>query len=128
MTVGRRRARPATYRTPVQPANFGTWTRPGMTLRPVHDGNLDSSPSAESEQKAGVMDGQVAIVTGGTGDIGRGGGRALTKAGATVVALDLDTSRAGGAGRGLAGGVTDPPAGPGAGDQGGGGIGGGQNP
>jgi NAD(P)-dependent dehydrogenase (short-subunit alcohol dehydrogenase family) len=81
-----------------------------MTLRPVHDGNLDSSPSAESEQKAGVMDGQVAIVTGGTGDIGRGVCRALTKAGATVVALDLDTSRAEGAARVLECDVTDPAA------------------
>src|SRR5439155_17613312 len=110
MTVGRRRARPATYRAHVQPANFGTWTPRGMALRPVHDGNLDSSPSAEREQKAGVMDGQVAIVTGGTGDIGRGVCRALTKAGATVVALDLDTSRAEGAARVLECDVTDPAA------------------
>jgi NAD(P)-dependent dehydrogenase (short-subunit alcohol dehydrogenase family) len=40
------------------------------------------------------MDGQIAIVTGGGGRIGVGVCRALAKAGATVVALDLDPSRA----------------------------------
>jgi NAD(P)-dependent dehydrogenase (short-subunit alcohol dehydrogenase family) len=40
------------------------------------------------------MDGNVAIVTGGAGDLGRGISKALTKAGATVVVLDIDTSRA----------------------------------
>lgn len=39
------------------------------------------------------MDGTVAIVTGGAGDLGRGISKALIKAGATVVVLDLDTSR-----------------------------------
>src|SRR6516162_11916120 len=39
------------------------------------------------------MSGEVAVVTGGTGNIGRGVCRALTKAGATVVALDLNASR-----------------------------------
>jgi len=40
------------------------------------------------------MSGEVAVVTGGTGNVGRGVCRALTKAGATVVALDLNASRA----------------------------------
>jgi NAD(P)-dependent dehydrogenase (short-subunit alcohol dehydrogenase family) len=40
------------------------------------------------------MSGEIAVVTGGTGNIGRGVCRALTKAGATVVALDLNASRA----------------------------------
>lgn len=40
------------------------------------------------------VDGKVAIITGGAGDLGRGISKALTKAGATVVVLDLDTSRA----------------------------------
>jgi NAD(P)-dependent dehydrogenase (short-subunit alcohol dehydrogenase family) len=43
------------------------------------------------------MDGGIAIVTGGTGDLGRGVCKALTKGGATVVALDLETARAEGA-------------------------------
>src|SRR5438270_12323769 len=40
------------------------------------------------------MDGKVAIVTGGAGELGRGVCRAMTKAGATVVSVDVDTSRA----------------------------------
>ena len=49
----------------------------------------------------GQLDGQVAIVTGGLGDVGRGVCRALTAAGARVVAFDLDVSTADTA-RGLA--------------------------
>src|SRR5262245_40945121 len=56
------------------------------------------------------MYGQVAIVTGGGGNIGRGVCRALAKAGATVVALDLDPSGAGAAARATACDVTDPAA------------------
>ena len=41
-----------------------------------------------------MLDGKVAVVTGGTGDIGRGVCRALSAAGAAVVALDIDVSRA----------------------------------
>jgi NAD(P)-dependent dehydrogenase (short-subunit alcohol dehydrogenase family) len=40
------------------------------------------------------MEGQIAIVTGGAGNVGRGVCWALTKAGATVVALDIDVSKA----------------------------------
>ncbi len=40
------------------------------------------------------MGDDVAIVTGGAGDVGRGVCRALTKAGIQVAALDVDTSRA----------------------------------
>lgn len=40
------------------------------------------------------MEGNVAIITGGAGDLGRGICKALKKAGATVVVLDVDTSRA----------------------------------
>ncbi len=49
----------------------------------------------------------VAIVTGGTGDLGRGICRALKKAGATVVALDLEPSRADSADRVVECDVTD---------------------
>ena len=41
-----------------------------------------------------MLHGKVAVVTGGTGDVGRGVCRALSGAGATVVALDIDVSRA----------------------------------
>ena len=53
------------------------------------------------------MDGGIAIVTGGTGDLGRGVCKALTKGGATVVALDLEPARAEGAERVLHCDVTD---------------------
>ena len=56
------------------------------------------------------MNGQVAIVTGGGGNIGRGVCRALAKAGASVVALDLDPSGADAAARAIACDVTDPAA------------------
>jgi len=54
------------------------------------------------------MNGNVAIVTGWGGNIGVGVCRALAKAGATVVALDLDASRADAATRAIDGDVTDP--------------------
>jgi NAD(P)-dependent dehydrogenase (short-subunit alcohol dehydrogenase family) len=53
------------------------------------------------------MDGKVAIVTGGAGELGRGISKALTKAGAAVVVLDIDTSRAEGAAKVLECDVTD---------------------
>src|SRR5262245_12756472 len=56
------------------------------------------------------MNGQVAIVTGGGGNIGRGVCRALAKAGATVVALGLRPSGADAAARALVCDVTDPAA------------------
>src|SRR5262245_16453992 len=56
------------------------------------------------------MNGNVAIVTGGGGNIGVGVCRALAKAGATVVALDLDASGASAAARAIDGDVTDPVA------------------
>ncbi len=40
------------------------------------------------------MDGTVAIITGGAGDLGRGISKALKKAGATVAVLDVDIARA----------------------------------
>jgi NAD(P)-dependent dehydrogenase (short-subunit alcohol dehydrogenase family) len=40
------------------------------------------------------VNGEVAVVTGGTGNVGRGVCRALTKAGTTVIAFDVNTSRA----------------------------------
>jgi NAD(P)-dependent dehydrogenase (short-subunit alcohol dehydrogenase family) len=52
----------------------------------------------------------IAIVTGGTGDLGRGICRALASAGATVVALDVETSRAEGVERVIKCDVTDPAA------------------
>jgi NAD(P)-dependent dehydrogenase (short-subunit alcohol dehydrogenase family) len=52
----------------------------------------------------------VAIVTGGTGDLGRGICRALSKAGTTVVALDVETSRAEGTERVIKCDLTDPAA------------------
>ena len=54
------------------------------------------------------MDGEIAVVTGGAGRIGRGVCRALTKAGVNVVALDLDTSRADGVAMSIQCDVTDP--------------------
>jgi len=56
------------------------------------------------------MDGQVAIVTGGAGTVGRGVCRALVAAGASVAALDLDLSRAEPATLALQCDVTDPAA------------------
>jgi NAD(P)-dependent dehydrogenase (short-subunit alcohol dehydrogenase family) len=56
------------------------------------------------------MNGNVAIVTGGGGNIGVGVCRALAKAGATVVALDLDASRADAAAQAIDADVTDPAA------------------
>jgi len=52
----------------------------------------------------------IAIVTGGGGNIGVGVCRALAKAGATVVALDLDASGADAAARAIDADVTDPAA------------------
>ena len=57
-----------------------------------------------------MLDGKVAVVTGGTGDIGRGVCRALSTAGATVVALDLDVSRAEAAASARVCDVSDPAA------------------
>jgi NAD(P)-dependent dehydrogenase (short-subunit alcohol dehydrogenase family) len=54
------------------------------------------------------LNGTVAIVTGGGGNIGVGVCRALAKAGATVVALDVDPSVADAAARHITGDVTDP--------------------
>jgi NAD(P)-dependent dehydrogenase (short-subunit alcohol dehydrogenase family) len=56
------------------------------------------------------MEGQVAIVTGGAGNVGRGVCRALTAAGAATAALDLDLTRAEGAALGIECDVTDPAA------------------
>lgn len=56
------------------------------------------------------MDGKVVIVTGGCGHLGVGVCRALTKAGATVVALDIDTSHADGVTRAIRCDLTDPDA------------------
>ena len=53
------------------------------------------------------MDGEIALVTGGTGRIGKGVCKALTKSGTTVVALDLDASRAEAAARAIQCDVTD---------------------
>jgi NAD(P)-dependent dehydrogenase (short-subunit alcohol dehydrogenase family) len=55
-----------------------------------------------------ALDGQVAIVTGGTGDVGAGVCRALTRAGATVVALDIDVERPHDANRAIRCDVSDP--------------------
>ena len=57
-----------------------------------------------------MMEGQVAIVTGGAGNIGRGVCWALTNAGSTVVALDIDVSRAEGIERAIECDVADPQA------------------
>jgi NAD(P)-dependent dehydrogenase (short-subunit alcohol dehydrogenase family) len=56
------------------------------------------------------LDGQVAIVTGGGGNIGRGVCRALARAGAQPIAVDLDPSGADAAVRGITCDVTDPDA------------------
>jgi NAD(P)-dependent dehydrogenase (short-subunit alcohol dehydrogenase family) len=56
------------------------------------------------------MDGQIAIVTGGAGTVGRGVCRALSAAGAATVALDLDVARADPAALALVCDVTDPQA------------------
>ena len=53
---------------------------------------------------------KVAIITGGGGNIGRGVCRAMARAGATVVALDLDPAGADAAARRVACDVTDPAA------------------
>ncbi|HXK22885.1 MAG TPA: SDR family oxidoreductase [Myxococcota bacterium] len=58
----------------------------------------------------GALSGQVAIVTGGGGNIGGGVCRALAKAGATVVALDRNPSGADAAARRVTCDVTDPAA------------------
>jgi len=53
------------------------------------------------------MQGQVAVITGGAGTVGRGVCRALTAAGAAVASLDLDVSRAEGATLAITCDVTD---------------------
>jgi NAD(P)-dependent dehydrogenase (short-subunit alcohol dehydrogenase family) len=58
----------------------------------------------------GLLRGQVAILTGGGGDIGRGVCRAMAKAGATVVVLDRRPGGADAAARAVACDVTDPAA------------------
>ena len=58
----------------------------------------------------GLMNGQVAIITGGGGNIGSGVCRAMAKAGATVVALDLRPGGADAAARAIACDVADPAA------------------
>lgn len=54
------------------------------------------------------MSDNIAVVTGGAGDLGRGICRALTKAGATVVVLDTETSSAESADKVIKCDVTDP--------------------
>jgi NAD(P)-dependent dehydrogenase (short-subunit alcohol dehydrogenase family) len=56
------------------------------------------------------MESKIAILTGGAGDLGRGISAALTAAGHTVVALDLDVSRAQSVARAIKCDVTDPAA------------------
>jgi NAD(P)-dependent dehydrogenase (short-subunit alcohol dehydrogenase family) len=57
------------------------------------------------------VESKIAILTGGAGDLGRGISKALTAAGHTVVALDLDIARAEGVARAIKCDVTDPAAG-----------------
>jgi NAD(P)-dependent dehydrogenase (short-subunit alcohol dehydrogenase family) len=57
-----------------------------------------------------VLEAKVAIVTGGTGDVGRGVCRALSAAGATVIALDIDVTGAEGAASARVCDVSDPAA------------------
>ena len=57
-----------------------------------------------------MLDGKVVIVTGGTGDVGSGVCRALSAAGAHVVALDIDVSRSDGAASARTCDVSDPAA------------------
>jgi NAD(P)-dependent dehydrogenase (short-subunit alcohol dehydrogenase family) len=56
------------------------------------------------------MEPKIAILTGGAGDLGRGISKALTAAGHTVIALDLDVSRAESAARTIKCDVTEPAA------------------
>lgn len=56
------------------------------------------------------MEPKIAILTGGAGDLGRGISQALSAAGHTVVALDLDVSRAEAVARAITCDVTDPAA------------------